>query len=136
MNVCSMNLIRTVNYVASLPFTRPHGILKCSSYAHFRIAKEVAYTFMSIVNSDILIFSVFHMLYSRVVCDFECNHNPCSTAGMATSECLSIGKDGVVTASTIREKLGHANQPILEHLVYTNKLAYLCVYPGALLYDL
>jgi len=57
-----MNLIRTVNYVASLPFTRPHGILKCSSYAHFRIAKEVAYTFMSIVNSDTYFFCFSHAI--------------------------------------------------------------------------
>jgi len=49
--LCSMNIIWTyyiphgivsISHVASLPFINPlHGIVKCPSYAHFRISPEV-----------------------------------------------------------------------------------------------
>lgn len=41
-------------------------------------------------------------------------------------------KDRVVTESTSRGELGHANKQNLNHLVHANKLAYLCVCPRAL----
>ncbi len=61
------------------PLPRHHGIVKCPSYAYYRIRAEVvghpgilAYCFSNTMNSDILLAShtVFHILYSREVCDF------------------------------------------------------------------
>jgi len=68
------------------PLPWPHGMIaQFPLYAHFSISpKEVGHpvTFclsdceLSIVNSDILLScSVFHLLYSRDVCDFRCS--PC-----------------------------------------------------------
>lgn len=66
--------------MASLPFTNPalwpHGLLKCSSYPHFKNSPNVVVLtvlIMSILNSTIYSFHScdFYILYSREVCDFR-----------------------------------------------------------------
>lgn len=45
-------------------------------------------------------------------------------------------RQGSYSIYSIRGEVGHANKQNLNHLVYANKLAYLCVCPGALSYVL